>query len=94
MFVPHAQIDEELAWGVGWGLEVAEENAVWQWGNDPGYKNFVIGRPDQGAGVVVFANGDRGAEVYSAVVRELLPGPHPSLEAWSRPGWMRGWQAS
>lgn len=94
MFVQHAQIDEELAWGLGWGIEIGEEKAVWQWGDDPGYKNFVIGRPVQGVGLVVFTNGDRGAEAYTAVVRELLPGPHPSLEAWHRPGWVRGWQAS
>lgn len=94
MFVQHAQIDEELAWGLGWGIEIGEEKAVWQWGNDPGCKNFVIGRPAQGVGLVVFTNGDRGAEVYAAVVRELLPGPHPSLEASHRPGWMRGWQAT
>jgi CubicO group peptidase (beta-lactamase class C family) len=94
MFVPHAQIDEELAWGLGWGIEIGEEKAIWQWGNDPGYTNFVIGRPAQGLGLVVFTNGDHGVEVYTAVIRELLSGPHPSLEAWHRPGWMRGWQAS
>jgi CubicO group peptidase (beta-lactamase class C family) len=93
MFVPHAQIDEELGWGLGWGIETGEDG-VWQWGNDPGYKNFVIGRPLQRLGVVVLTNGDRGADVYTAAVRELLPGPHPSLEAWKRPGWMRGWEAS
>ena len=94
MFVPQVQIDDELAWGLGWGIERCEATAVWQWGNDPGYKNFVIGRPDQHVGVVVFTNGDRGAEVYAAVVRELLPGRHPSLEAEQRPGWLRGWQAA
>lgn len=92
MFVPQVQIDEELAWGLGWGIEIGEENAVWQWGNDPGYKNFVIGRPRQGDGLVVFTNGDRGADVYAAVVRALLPGAHPSLDASRRPGWLRGWQ--
>ena len=63
MFEPQARIDEELAWGLGWGIEIGRRQAVWQWGNDPGYKNFVIGRPAEGQGVVVFTNGDRGAEV-------------------------------
>ena len=94
MFVHQARIDDELAWGLGWGVEIGEENAVWQWGNDPGYKNFVIAQPVRGVGVVVLTNGDRGADVYAAVVRELLPGPHPSLEAFDRPGWLRGWQAA
>lgn len=94
MFAQQAHIDDELAWGLGWGIEIGEEKAVWQWGNDPGYKNFVIGRPTQDVGLVVFTNGDRGADVYAAIVRELLPGTHPSLEAFSRPGWLRGWQAA
>ena len=92
MFVQQARIDDELAWGLGWGIEIGDQPAVWQWGNDPGYKNFVIGRPAQRVGVVVFTNGDRGAEVYAEIVRALVPGTHPSLEADHRPGWLRGWE--
>jgi CubicO group peptidase (beta-lactamase class C family) len=89
MFEPQARIDDGLAWGLGWGVEEGDDGrAVWQWGNDPGYKNFVIGRPADGQGVVVFTNGDRGAAVYAEVVRRLLPGPHPSLETRRRPRWM------
>jgi CubicO group peptidase (beta-lactamase class C family)/GNAT superfamily N-acetyltransferase len=87
MFEQQARIDEELAWGLGWGVEIGV-GAVWQWGNDPGYKNFVIGRPAAGQGIVVFTNGDRGADVYAEVVRTLLPGAHPSLEAHHRSGWI------
>jgi len=91
MFVEQMQIDDELAWGLGWGIERGDERSVWQWGDDPGYKNFVIATPSLRRGLVVFTNGDRGAHVYAAIVRELLPGPHPSLEVWGRPGWLRGW---
>lgn len=94
MFVQQAKIDDELAWGLGWGIESGEDKAVWQWGNDPGYKNFVIGRPAQGVGLVMFTNGDRGAEVYADVVRELFPGPRPSLETDHRPGWIKSWQGT
>jgi ribosomal protein S18 acetylase RimI-like enzyme len=89
MFEPQASIDDELAWGLGWGIEESEGGrAIWQWGNDPGYKNFVIGRPADGQGVVVLTNGDRGALVYRDVVRRLLPGPLPSLETRHRPHWL------
>jgi CubicO group peptidase (beta-lactamase class C family) len=91
-FEPQARIDDELAWGLGWGIErVGTREAVWQWGDDPGYKNFVIGSPQQGQGVVVLTNGDRGAAVYSEVVRQLLPGLHPSLDVWHRPSWVDSW---
>jgi CubicO group peptidase (beta-lactamase class C family) len=88
MFEPQARIDDELAWGLGWGIEEGDDRAVWQWGNDPGYKNFVIGVPTDRRGIVVFTNGDRGAEVYREIVRQLLPGSHPSLDAEQRPSWL------
>ena len=89
MFEPQVRIDDELAWGLGWGIEDTDAGrAIWQWGNDPGYKNFVIGRPTDGQGVVVFTNGDRGALVYRHLVRQLLPGPHPALETRQRPTWL------
>jgi CubicO group peptidase (beta-lactamase class C family) len=89
MFGAQTRIDDELAWGLGWGIEESDgSRSVWQWGNNPGYKNFVIGRPADGQGVVVLTNGDRGALVYRDVVRRLLPGSHPSLDTRLRPRWV------
>ena len=89
LFEPQARIDDELSWGLGWGIEESEDGrAIWQWGNNPGYKNFVLGRPADGRGVVVLTNGDRGALVYRDVVCRLLPGPHPSLETRHRTRWL------
>ena len=92
MFEPQARIDDELAWGLGWGIEtIGTGRAVWQWGDDPGYKNFVIGLPADRQGAVVFTNGDRGAAVYSEMVRHLFPGEHPALEVWHRSSWIDSW---
>jgi CubicO group peptidase (beta-lactamase class C family) len=89
MFEPQVRIDDALQWGLGWGLEESDGGrAIWQWGNNPGYKNFVIGRPAGGEGVVVLTNDDRGAMVYRDVVRRLLPGSHPSLETRHRARWL------
>jgi CubicO group peptidase (beta-lactamase class C family) len=92
MFEPQARIDDELGWGLGWGIQRADAGqAVWQWGDDPGYKNFVIGRPADRQGAVVFTNGDRGAAVYSGLVRQLFPGQHPALDVWHRSSWIESW---
>jgi CubicO group peptidase (beta-lactamase class C family) len=91
MFETQVRIDEGLAWGLGLGIEETPGNPYgWQWGNDPGYKNFVLGRPGDRTGLVVFTNGDNGAEVYGAIVRELFPGEHPALDTMSRPRWLMG----
>lgn len=92
MFEPQARIDDELAWGLGWGIERTDAGPfVWQWGDDPGYKNIVIGVPADRQGVVVFTNGDGGAAVYSEVVRYLLPGQHSALDVWHRSSWIDSW---
>jgi CubicO group peptidase (beta-lactamase class C family) len=92
MFEPQVQIDDGLAWGLGWGIEHADAGeTVWQWGDDPGYKNLVVGRPADREGAVVFTNGDGGAAVYADVVRHLFAGQHPALDVWHRSSWIESW---
>ena len=95
VFEPQSRIDDQIAWALGWGLEDGpERKAIWQWGDDPGYKNFVIGVPADGVGAVVLTNGDNGVTIYTAVVRQLFPGPHPSLETLEHPSWITSWVES
>ncbi len=74
------QIDEQLAWGAGWGLELGVLRFGWQWGLDADASHFVIGCPSTGDGVAVFTDsaGD-GREFYRRVLAKELPGHHPSL---------------
>lgn len=83
-------IDDQLAWGAGWGLELGELCFGWQWGLNPGASHFVIGCPRSGDGVVVFTDDDdHGREFYRTVVAKELPGPHPSLEVENNPSFLR-----
>jgi CubicO group peptidase (beta-lactamase class C family) len=69
-----------LAWGLGWGIErVAGREYVWQWGDNGGYKNIVIGDPANGSGIFVFTNGDSGARVYDRLVTHVTAHDHPAL---------------
>jgi CubicO group peptidase (beta-lactamase class C family) len=78
-------IDDELAWGAGWGLELGASLYGWQWGlnyadSGAAAANFVIGCPATGNGVVVFTDDpERGRPYYSEIVQRILPGDHPSL---------------
>src|SRR5580658_4001625 len=78
-------IDDELAWGASWGLELGAPLHGWQWGLNTGASssaaaNFVIGCPATGNGVVVFTDDpERGRPYYSEIVQRILPGDHPSL---------------
>jgi CubicO group peptidase (beta-lactamase class C family) len=84
------QIDEQLAWGAGWGLELGGLCLGWQWGLNVDASHFVIGCPSTGDGVAVFTdNAEDGREFYRTVVARELPGHHPSLEVERNPTFLR-----
>jgi len=69
-----------LGWGLGWGIERARgREYVWQWGDNGGYKNFVVAEPASGDAVFVFTNGDSGARVYDRIVTHATGHDHPAL---------------
>ena len=74
------QIGPMLGWGLGWGVErAAGREYVWQWGDNPGYKNFVVAEPASGDAVFVFTNGDSGARIYDRLVTHATGHDHPAL---------------
>jgi CubicO group peptidase (beta-lactamase class C family) len=81
-------IDDELAWGAGWGIEVGRPLYGWQWGLNEAANNFVIGCPSSGDGVVVLTDDPAGRSYYRAVVERELPGDHASLRVEHNPAWL------
>lgn len=84
---PQHRIDDELAWGAGWGLELGPPLCGWQWGSNPSASNFVIGCPSTGDGVVVFTDVRDATEHYRQIVYDKLPGDHPSLRLEQNATW-------
>ena len=58
-------------WGLGWGLT---DGCAWHWGDDGGYKNFVVWDPETREGVVIFTNSDAGMPFYMELLGELTEG--------------------
>jgi CubicO group peptidase (beta-lactamase class C family) len=81
-------IDDELAWGAGWGIELGPPVHGWQWGLNIDSSSFVIGCPSTGNGVVVLTDDPEGRSYYRAVVERELPGDHPSLRVEQNPTWI------
>jgi CubicO group peptidase (beta-lactamase class C family) len=71
MTAPQITLNEALRWGLGLGLETtnAGRATFWHWGDNPGYKNFVVGDPADGSAIVVFTNASSGQAVYERVIR-------------------------
>jgi CubicO group peptidase (beta-lactamase class C family) len=85
---PLWRIDDELAWGAGWGIEVGPPIHGWQWGLNDDASNFVIGCPSTGDGVVVLTDDPEGRTYYKAVVERELPGDHASLRVEHNRAWL------
>jgi CubicO group peptidase (beta-lactamase class C family) len=63
-----------LAWGYGWGIETADRGPyLWQWGNNPGFRAFVMFSASSGDGFVLLTNSERGMPLAAALAGKLLP---------------------
>lgn len=85
---PQWRIDDELAWGAGWGLELGPPLYGWQWGSNDDASNFVIGCPASGDGVVVLTDTADARAFYRDMVTRVLPGDHASLRVEHNPTWL------
>ncbi|HTK53534.1 MAG TPA: serine hydrolase domain-containing protein [Gemmatimonadaceae bacterium] len=80
MTIQRSTINEALGWGSGIGLEHAGGRSyVWHWGDNPGFKNFIVGEPATGSAIVIFTNGNAGQRVYERVVRARTGVDHPAF---------------
>ena len=72
--------DQHVAWGLGWGLE-PDRGWFFHWGDNGGFKAFVVGSMANRSAVVVFTNGSNGMAIMPEVIGRLMPGEHPAF-AW------------
>ena len=80
MMSPQIRCNDAVQWGLGVGLEdLGGRRFGWQWGDNPGFKNFFFADPQQEKAMVIFTNGDRGARVYERVIRAMTGDDHPAF---------------
>jgi len=80
MIVQRSSINQALGWGAGIGLEqAAGRKYIWHWGDNPGFKNFVVGEPAAASAIVIFTNGNAGQRVYERVIRARTGVDHPAF---------------
>lgn len=72
-----------LGWGLGWGIERGEKDAfIWQWGNNPGYRAFVMASTSSGDAVVMLTNSEDGLAMAEPIVAAVLPGNHTVFKSY------------
>jgi CubicO group peptidase (beta-lactamase class C family) len=64
-----------LAWGLGWGVESHPHGEViWHWGNNPGYRAFVIASTQSGNALVMLTNSDNGLALAEPLTQRTFLG--------------------
>lgn len=70
-----------LGWGLGWGIERDQlDPHIWHWGNNTGYRAFVIASVRTGDGFVMLTNGENGMKLAQPMAQRVLPGVHKVFE--------------
>jgi CubicO group peptidase (beta-lactamase class C family) len=83
---------DALSWGLGVGLQHTEQgDAFWHWGDNGGFKDYVVAFGKQKTGVVILTNSDNGLGIIPEIVKEALGGNQPvfswiNYDAYNSPG--------
>lgn len=66
-----------ISWGLGWGLESTRQGLyIWHWGNNSGYRAFVMASLQTGDGFVMLTNSENGLELAEPLAHQLVPDEH------------------
>jgi CubicO group peptidase (beta-lactamase class C family) len=66
-----------LTWGLGWGIEQhANGTILWHWGNNPGYRSFVVVSTQSGDGLIMLTNSSNGLALARPLTKWVLPGAY------------------
>lgn len=71
LLTPQIELDDSLAWGLGWGLA---GDAFWHWG-DMGFTDFqcvAVASRAQRCGLVCLTNSERGLHACADIVRDTM----------------------
>lgn len=72
----------ELSWGLGWGIaRSADDVRIWHWGNNPGYRAFVMASVRSGDGLVMLTNSENGLKLAEPLAQQVLPGQHKLFQS-------------
>ncbi len=74
------ELSKSVFWGLGWGIqETAQGKSLWHWGDNGVFKAYVVVRPKEKSGLVMFANSTNGLSVIKTILADGLGGDQPAL---------------
>lgn len=80
METPVSHVNSALSWGLGVGIEQVDgQSYLWQWGDNGGWKNFMLAHPPSRTAIAVFSNGNNGQRVNERIVRAATGIDNPAF---------------
>jgi CubicO group peptidase (beta-lactamase class C family) len=81
MLSPQIRVNAAVSWGLGWGLESDRGgDYLWHWGDNGGFKNFVLAHVPSRSGLVVFTNGNSGLRVCERIAAAATGARHLAFD--------------
>jgi len=77
-----AQVDalDGIFWGLGFGIQpTMDGSALWEWGDNAGYKSFAYVTPDAESGFVLLSNSANGLLAIHELFEEVISGPQTAV---------------
>jgi CubicO group peptidase (beta-lactamase class C family) len=78
---PDARRLNDVAWGLGWGLQTTADGlSFWHWGDQGDSKAYIVAFDRAKLGVVVFTNSANGLSIMREIVTDAVGGNQPAME--------------
>lgn len=75
------QLSNSVSWSLGWGIQCTKiGNSFWHWGDNGGYKSFILGSRSSNHAIIIFTNGSNGMIIISEIIKKYMGVPQPALD--------------
>lgn len=75
------QLSSSVSWSLGWGIQCTEMgDSFWHWGDNGGFKSFILGSKSSKNAIIIFTNGSNGLTIISKIVKKYMGVSQPALD--------------
>jgi hypothetical protein len=75
------QLSNSVSWGLGWGIQCTKMgDSFWHWGDNGGFKSFILGSKSSKNAIIIFTNGSNGLLLISEIIKKYIGVPQPALD--------------
>lgn len=75
------RLSNSVSWSLGWGIQRSEiGDSFWHWGDNQGFKSFILGSKNRNNAIIIFTNGSNGLILIAEIIKKYMGVPQPALD--------------